>query len=175
MPTPPLLQHYASLRALACAYTTLLTVQASLAHSALFAGFYTFLSGNVAYRRAQSGITDADENKNDEGLKRAARAHGNFVEYTPFAFGLLFLAELNGAPTAWVHAGYLSLFALRVSHFFGIQYPTKSMICRKVGFLGTLAVVLGAGLYNVRISCTNMKLGLGWEPLKSFLRVHHHH
>jgi hypothetical protein len=90
------------------------------------------------------------------------RAHANFFEYTPFTFVLLFLAELNGAPTAWIHAAYSTLFVARVSHGFAMLRPSHQKVLRIFGFAGTVVVMLGAGLYN---------LGLGYEPLKSFLGI----
>ncbi|KAL9937504.1 hypothetical protein V8E36_003913 [Tilletia maclaganii] len=150
---------------------------ASLAHSALFAGYYSYLGANVVSLRLKTGVflgggenatTDirapgkktpspADEAK----LRRAVRAYGNFTETTPFAFLLLFIAELNGAPTALVHAGFTTLFAARVLHgSFGIQAENAAAVGRPVGYVASLVVTLAAGLYNLR---------LGYEPLKTFL------
>ncbi|KDN50846.1 hypothetical protein K437DRAFT_255017 [Tilletiaria anomala UBC 951] len=149
---------------------------ASLAHSALFAGYYSYLTANVMSLRVKTGIflgqgdadsirqkgrTDTPSPREVEKLKRAVRAQGNFAEGTPFAFFLLFLAELNGAPTSLVHGGYLTLFTARILHgFFGIQDESTAALGRPIGTIVTLLVTSGAGLYN---------LNLGWEPLKSFL------
>lgn len=137
---------------------------ASLVHSALFAGYYSYLSTNTAVRRHNSGKDHTALTEKDDAVYRASRVHGNFAEYTPFTITLLFLAELNGAPTAWVHAAYSALFVARVAHSIALTRPnTKfSVPLRVFGFFGTLAVILGAGLYN---------LGLGYEPLKSFLGI----
>ncbi|SPO27769.1 uncharacterized protein UTRI_04190_B [Ustilago trichophora] len=149
---------------------------ASLAHSALFAGYYSYLTANVVVNRLNTNIYlgsgDSDKvygpgNKKVNNpadvakLQRAVRAHGNFAESAPFAFFLIFLAELNGAPTSLVHAAYTTLFAARVAHAnLGIQADNSAAPGRAVGTIVTLAVTIGAGLYN---------LNLGWEPLKSFL------
>jgi len=137
---------------------------ASLVHSAIFAGYYSYLSMNTAVRRHTTGKDHTALSEKDDAVYRASRVHGNFAEYTPFTITLLFLAELNGAPTAWVHAAYSTLFVARVAHSFALTRPhTKySKLIRAFGFFGTLAVILGAGLYN---------LGLGYEPLKSFLGI----
>lgn len=141
---------------------------ASLAHSALFAGYYSYLTANVYNQRIKTGyyigegqgnesdnIKVGDKNNSAEDkleLVKAVRAHGNFTESVPLAFGFIFLAELNGAPTALVHAGYLTLFALRVLHAnFGIFSPAAKEWGRPVGSIGTVAITLVAGLYNVRI------------------------
>ncbi|SNX85928.1 uncharacterized protein MEPE_04637 [Melanopsichium pennsylvanicum] len=149
---------------------------ASLAHSALFAGYYSYLSCNVIVNRLNTNIflgsTDSDKvyGPGDQKvnspadvakLQRAVRAHGNFSESAPFAFFLIFLAELNGAPTSLVHAAYTTLFVARVAHAnLGVQSENSAGIGRPFGTIATLAVTIGAGLYN---------LNLGWEPLKSFL------
>lgn len=113
-------------------------------------------------KRLQTGVIRANEGGNDASLSRAVRAHASFFEYTPFSFALLFLAELNGAPTAWVHAGYTALFATRLVHTVGLLHSKASNVFRKVGFFGTLIVMLATAGYN---------FGLGYEPLKSFLGV----
>ncbi|KAE8225437.1 hypothetical protein CF319_g1816 [Tilletia indica] len=149
---------------------------ASLAHSALFAGYYTYLGTNVISNRFATGLyLGQGESSSDvrapgkkqpspaaeAKLRRAVRAYGNFTEGTPLAFLLLFIAELNGAPTALVHGAFTTLFAARVLHgSFGIQNENTAGFGRPIGYATTLAVALGAGLYNLR---------LGYEPLKTFL------
>ncbi|KAJ1022808.1 hypothetical protein NDA18_005141 [Ustilago nuda] len=149
---------------------------ASLAHSALFAGYYSYLSSNVIANRLNTNIYLGSSNSDKVSgpgekkvnsaadiakLQRAVRAHGNFAESAPFAFFLIFLAELNGAPTWLVHAAYTTLFAARVAHAnLGIQAENTAAAGRSIGTLTTIVVTLTAGLYN---------LNLGWEPLKSFL------
>lgn len=74
----------------------------------------------------------------------------------PFAFLLLFIAELNGAPTALVHGAFTTLFAARVLHGnFGIQTDNAAGAGRAIGALTTLLVSFGAGVYNVslRLCC----------------------
>ncbi|KAK0554150.1 hypothetical protein OC846_002239 [Tilletia horrida] len=147
---------------------------ASLAHSALFAGYYSYLGANVIRLRLKTGINlGQGENSSDlrtkkevspvdeAKLRRAVRAHGNFSEGVPFAFLLLFIAELNGAPTALVHGAFTTLFAARVLHgSFGITSDNAVGLGRPIGTLATLLVTVGAGIYNLR---------LGYEPLKAFL------
>ncbi|WFC96933.1 hypothetical protein MBRA1_003599 [Malassezia brasiliensis] len=136
---------------------------ASLAHSALFAGYYSYLSANVVALRKKDGQVDsAKAVAPGTALHRAVRAHANFAEYTPFAFVLLFLAELNGAPTKYVHAGYVALFASRVAAGVGLNCTKPGNALRVFGFVGTIVVMVGTGLYN---------FGLGYEPLKSFLGI----
>lgn len=140
VPVPPLCLFSSSLL---CVHADL----ASLAHSALFTGYYTYLSANVIVRRiSEKRLNGAGAE--DTALYRATRAHANYVEYTPFAFVLLFLAELNGAPTSWVHAAFTALFASRVAHCtFGINNGVIPL--RKGGFLLTIVVMVSSALYNV--------------------------
>ncbi|CAD6888782.1 unnamed protein product [Tilletia controversa] len=149
---------------------------ASLAHSALFAGYYSYLAANVIALRFKTGITlgqgesSTDIRKTDKNkvpnpaaevkLRQAVRAYGNFIEGTPLAFLLLFIAELNGAPTALVHGAFTTLFAGRVLHSVGIRAEDSVGFGRPVGMITTITIIIGTGLYNLR---------LGYEPLKSFL------
>lgn len=62
-----------------------------------------------------------------EPLKRAIRAHGNFVEYVPLSLILMGVLELNGAPTIWI--SLLGTFLLLGRHF-----HAKGMISDGVNF-----------------------------------------
>lgn len=135
---------------------------ASLAHSALFAGFYTYLTANVVYRRVSDKALNPEQNEKSIRLLRAIRAHGDFAELVPITLINLFLSELNGAPTAWVHGSLAALFVARVLHSIGIQCD-KYFLLRSIGFYGNLLILFGASLYN---------LSLGFEPLMSFLGLH---
>ncbi|KAN0060815.1 hypothetical protein ACQY0O_007474 [Thecaphora frezii] len=150
---------------------------ASLAHSALFAGYYTYLGAQVGLKRAKTGLllgeggeattirsskaaASQPDPDAERQLKQAVRAHANFSESTPFAFFLIFLAELNGAPTSLVHAAYSALFVARVAHTHGIMQHNSMGIGRVVGAYLSFGITVAAGVYN---------LNLGWEPLKSFI------
>lgn len=147
-----------------------------MAHSALFAGYYSYLSSNVIVNRLNTNIYlgsndsdkvsgPGDKKVNSPAdvakLQRAVRAHGNFSESAPFAFFLIFLAELNGAPTSLVHAAYTTLFAARVAHAnLGIQAENSAAVGRPIGAIVTLAVTVGAGLYNVSSATSLSQLRL---------------
>ena len=104
-------------------------------------------SGSVRAKDHKPSPSDA---ANEEALKRSVRAHGNFVESTPFSFFMIFLAELNGAPTYLVHAAYSTLFVARVAHAeLGIRTDDTLGVGRPLGTIATLLVTLGAGAYNV--------------------------
>lgn len=88
--------------------------------------------------------------QNEEALNRSVRAHSNFTESGPFTFFLIFLAELNGAPTYLVHAAYSTLFLARVAQAeTGIRAADTVAIVQPIGTLISVGVTLAAGAYNV--------------------------
>lgn len=104
-------------------------------------------SGSVRDSKHKASPQDAVD---EATLKRSVRAQTNFAESTPFAFFLIFLAELNGAPTSLVHGAYSTLFVARVLHgSFGVTADDACGIGRPIGYLTTAAVTALAGLYNV--------------------------
>lgn len=104
-------------------------------------------AGSVRDTKHKASASDSvDEAK----LKRAIRAHSNFSESTPFAFFLIFLAELNGAPTSLVHGAFSTLFLARVAHgSLGVTTDSTLGAGRPIGAIATIAVTAVAGLYNV--------------------------
>lgn len=104
-------------------------------------------AGSVRDTKHKAGASDAvDEAK----LKRAIRAHANFAESTPFTFFLIFLAELNGAPTSLVHGAFTTLFLARVAHgSIGVTTDNTLGVGRPIGAATTLLITAAAGLYNV--------------------------
>ena len=80
-------------------------------------------------------------------LERRARVHANFAEYAPFALVLLAMAELQGAPTKWIHLGCLSLMIGRISHAIGVSSERTDGFGRVVGMTGSqTAVLIACGL-----------------------------
>ncbi len=84
----------------------------------------------------------------DEVLLRRMRSHGNFVEYVPFALVLIGLAELNGAPTVYVHGMGALLLLSRVVHYVVINFK-PIVIVRVISMLGTTAVFLLSSVYLI--------------------------
>ncbi len=65
-------------------------------------------------------------------LESAIRAHGNFIEYVPFALILLMLAESAVTPSWLLHALGGSLLAGRLLHAYGIRQPGSTNNYRKI-------------------------------------------
>jgi uncharacterized membrane protein YecN with MAPEG domain len=74
-------------------------------------------------------------------VQRAARAHGNFAEYVPFALLLLALCEVNGLPDWALHALGVALVVGRVVHATGIAREPEDFKWRVFGMSLTFAVM----------------------------------
>ncbi|MCF6142923.1 hypothetical protein PMAG_a0389 [Pseudoalteromonas mariniglutinosa NCIMB 1770] len=98
---------------------------------------YIYLSINVVKVRKSNQISlGTDDNPQ---LLRATRAHGNFIEYVPFALILIFLAEFQGLSSHYCHIlGMLLVFG-RVCHSIAIYDNTLKL--RVIGMLATFATL----------------------------------
>lgn len=74
-------------------------------------------------------------------VQRAARAHGNFAEYVPFALLLLALCEANGLPAWALHALGVTLLVGRVLHATGIAREPEDFRWRVAGMSLTFATM----------------------------------
>lgn len=77
----------------------------------------------------------------DPDLERAIRVHGNFIEYTPITFLLLFIAELNGLPALAVHALGTSFLIARLMHFRGFRNADAPGRFRVLGMAATFTII----------------------------------
>ena len=83
-------------------------------YAALLALYYIYLSINVVKIRKAEGISLG--NGSHASLERATRAHGNFIEYVPFALILIFLAEFQGLGSHYCHILGMFPTALKARH-----------------------------------------------------------
>jgi uncharacterized membrane protein YecN with MAPEG domain len=74
-------------------------------------------------------------------VERAARAHGNFAEYVPFALLLLALCEIHGLPDWALHVFGTLLLAGRVLHAVGISQDPETFRWRFLGMTLTLTMI----------------------------------
>lgn len=106
-------------------------------YAAILAFMYIYLSINVVNVRKSNQIS-LGTNDNPQ-LLRATRAHGNFIEYVPFALILIFLAEYQGLSSYYCHIlGTLLVFG-RVCHCIAINDNTLKL--RAIGMLATFATL----------------------------------
>ncbi|MBV1775484.1 MAPEG family protein [Burkholderiaceae bacterium DAT-1] len=102
------------------------------------------LSARIVALRFKHRVGIGDGNLPELAL--AIRAHGNFIEYTPFALLLLACNELNHAPLWLLHVAGLILILARLSHALAISQSRGVSIKRTFGMIGTFTVLLVLGI-----------------------------
>ena len=86
---------------------------------------------------------------NEEIVHRVVRGHGNFVEYAPLFFIMLFLLEYMKTPAITLHILATIFLIGRLSHGLLFSFLTrKSIVLRTIGMLGTLIALFLVALIN---------------------------
>ena len=102
--------------------------------TALYAGilglYFIWLATRVIKARRVHRVALGTEHRL---VQRAARAHGNFAEYVPFALLMLALCEINGLPDWALHVLGVVLVAARVIHATGIAKEPEDFKWRVLG------------------------------------------
>tara|TARA_E500000331_G_scaffold279676_1_gene272777 strand:+ start:12 stop:413 length:402 start_codon:yes stop_codon:yes gene_type:complete len=119
-------------------------------YASLATGFFLLLTvrifgirGNPLFKFISYG------NENEEVIHRAVRGHGNFIEYAPLFFILLYLAEEAGTHNHILHSLAIMFMIGRVMH--GILFSfmlRKSIVLRGGGMFLTLLALGLVGLVN---------------------------
>jgi len=119
-------------------------------YASLATGFFLLLTvrifgirGNPLFKFISHG------NENEEVIHRAVRGHGNFIEYAPLFFILLYLAEEAGTHNHILHSLAIMFMIGRVMH--GILFSfmlRKSIVLRGGGMFLTLLALGLVGLVN---------------------------
>jgi hypothetical protein len=107
-------------------------------YAAILAFYFIWLATRVIKARGEHRVPLGTPHRM---VERAARAHGNFSEYVPFALLLLALCEANGLPVWALHALGLALIAGRVLHATGIAREPENMRRRVAGMALTFAMI----------------------------------
>lgn len=113
-------------------------------YAALLALFYVGLSYHVIRHRKRLGVS-LTEQGGGEALTRAVRAHGNFMEYVPFALVLMGCFELLNGSRWLLHLAGIVLILARAFHAWGIlraEPRGAGFRCRIAGMAATFAVFL---------------------------------
>lgn len=84
-------------------------------------------------------------------MLRAIRVHANFAEYVPLCLGLMFLTEVQSAPTWFVHGLGMTLIAARLIHATGVGQAEEKIIFRAIGVVLTLGTLLVSCTYLIAI------------------------
>ena len=119
-------------------------------YASLATGFFLLLTvrifgirGNPLFKFISYG------NENEEVIHRAIRGHGNFIEYAPLFFILLYLAEEAGTHNHILHSLAIMFMIGRLMH--GILFSfmlRKSIFLRGGGMFLTLLALGLVGLVN---------------------------
>lgn len=120
----------------------------------LYAAFLTILLVVLIFQivrlrwALRVGLGDGE----DRGLRKAIRAHGNFIETAPWAIFLMLLLEITGAASSTIlHAYGSALLAGRLLHAWGISHHSGFSIGRGIGMVLTATVMMtGAVLLLLR-------------------------
>jgi hypothetical protein len=127
---------------------------ASSLYISLLALIYLALSVNVIKGRRIAKIAIGDGN--NDNMRQKIRAHGNFIEYTPFFLIMLLCVEYNGLPKLFIHIFGLIFILGRIFHAYAILkeekyleekitnkplFRVKGMICTFTS-IGILAIIL---------------------------------
>ena len=108
--------------------------------AAVLAVFYIFLSSQVVRQRLSKGVKLGTGNEQE--LEEAMRIHANFSEYVPLALLLMWFAEvITGVQILIIGLGCFLVIG-RVLHMIGMKNDSESIICRKLGVISTMLVIL---------------------------------
>lgn len=115
-------------------------------YAALLTFLYLFLSFRVIRGRWIAKVAIGDGG--DRMLERRIRVHANFAEYVPLALMLMLLAELQDAPSSWLHAIGGMLLAGRMIHAFGVSRSPETLPFRSSGMALTFTALASGAVLN---------------------------
>lgn len=112
--------------------------------AAVFTLMYLGLSINVIRQRFGNNVSLGDGGH--PRLQIAIRTQANFFEYVPLILVLMWFIETLTFSSSTVF--WLGSFLLisRIFHVLGMFYPSKLLILRQLGMIGTFAVMVKAAL-----------------------------
>ncbi len=82
-------------------------------------------------------------------LLRAIRVHSNFAEYVPFSVILIFMTELQNAPSFLVHLLGSCLLIGRLSHAWGVSQNIENYNFRIFGMAMTFTTLVTSSIYLI--------------------------
>ena len=119
--------------------------------TALYAGILGLMAFGLAFQAGSlRGKTKISIGYGDnEELHLAMRRHANFIEFVPLCLILIGVLELNGAPTAALHALGAGLVVFRLAHAVGLKADTIQGIGRAAGAGGSTLVLVVASVWAI--------------------------
>jgi uncharacterized membrane protein YecN with MAPEG domain len=91
-----------------------------------------------------------------EELKKAIRAHGNFIEYVPISLILLGMSELNHANPFVVLVFAVLILLGRIFHAYAFLKSKEHFKPRVLGMKFTLNTLLGLSAFNLGLFIWNL-------------------
>jgi uncharacterized membrane protein YecN with MAPEG domain len=82
-------------------------------------------------------------------LLRAIRVHSNFAEYVPLSVILIFMAELQNAPSFLIHLLGSCLLIGRLSHAWGVSQNIENYKFRVFGMAMTFTTLVTSSIYLI--------------------------
>lgn len=82
----------------------------------------------------------------------AERVQANFAENVPLGLIVLYLVEVAGAPSWFIHSGGLALVLLRLAHAYGLARYEGANYPRLIGAQGTFVLLAVLGMTAILLS-----------------------
>lgn len=125
----------------------MLSLQITALYGSLLAIILVVLTVYVIRQRLtlKVGLGDGGQ----PALMQATRAHGNFVEFTPFMLALLAIFELNGGSALWLYPLGAIIVLGRIFHAIAIIQSTKPSLYRMLGMNGTFIPIITLAVLNL--------------------------
>lgn len=114
-------------------------------YAALLAFLFVALSVRTLLLRRKFKVAIGDGG--NQKLLRAMRVHANFAEYVPLCLFLIYLVELQSAPSLMIHALGICLLAGRFSHAFGLSRLDENLSYRVFGMATTFATIISSAVF----------------------------
>lgn len=114
---------------------------------ALWCGLHLLLTLLLALNVTRHRLGQASGSITLEQLEKSVRAHGNNIEYVPFALMGFVIMALTGVSALWIHSLAGALFVARLCHAHGITRLGEGLPkTRVIGNIGTWLVFLTSAI-----------------------------
>ncbi len=113
---------------------------------------HCYLSIDTVYTRIRTSAHLGEPPMSNELTLRRVRAHANNVEYVPLALLLLLIFEFNGGQAWLAHTFGAFFLIVRIIHSYGLRDAARSVLCRIIGFWGTILTIGGTSIINIMLA-----------------------
>ena len=121
-------------------------------YASILGVFYLLLTFNVIKNRVKYKVVLSDNDHTS--LRRAIRAHANFIEYVPLILILIMILEINRLPPLIINILGLLLLIGRSLHAYSIiinEVKNKTIVFRQIGMVMTLLVIIISICINLSV------------------------